>query len=70
MKLSNKSVMHKRQIVTLLDLLGNIGGFNDAIWLLVSFFMGTYSSLMFMRSVTESTPISSAHSTSHIKSKS
>ena len=51
-KLSNKTVIHKRQIVSLLDYLGTVGGFYDALWLCISFFMGTFSSLMFMRSHT------------------
>ena len=43
--------------MTLLDVAGNIGGFNDALWLIINFFMATYSSLMFMKSVTHNTPI-------------
>ena len=43
--------------MTLLDVAGNVGGFNDAIWLLINFFMASYSSLMFMRSVTQNAPI-------------
>ena len=43
--------------MTLLDVAGNVGGFNDALWLIINFFMATYSSLMFMKSVTQDTPI-------------
>ena len=43
--------------MTLLDVAGNVGGFNDALWLIINFFMATYSSLMFMKSVTKNTPI-------------
>ena len=56
--LSNKVVEHKRQVVTALDVVGNVGGFNDAIHFIISIFMSSYSSLMYMRSVTNSTPIS------------
>ena len=56
--LSNKVKEHKRQVVTALDVVGNVGGFNDAIYLFISMFMSTYSSLMYMRSVTNNTPIS------------
>ena len=55
--LSNKKNTHKRQVMSLLDVVGNVGGFNDALWLLINFFMASYSSLMFMRSVTQNTPI-------------
>ena len=41
----------------MLDVVGNVGGFNDALWLIINFFMATYSSLMFMKSVTQDTPI-------------
>ena len=41
----------------MLDVAGNVGGFNDALWLIINFFMATYSSLMFMKSVTQDTPI-------------
>ena len=43
--------------MTLLDVAGNVGGFNDALWLIINFFMATYSSLMFMKSITHNTPI-------------
>ena len=43
--------------MTLLDVAGNVGGFNDALWLIINFFMATYSSIMFMKSVTQDTPI-------------
>ena len=54
--LSNKTLIHKRQIVSLLDYLGTVGGFYDAIWLSMSFFMGTFSYLMYMRSLTRDVP--------------
>ena len=57
-KLSNKTMLHKRQIVSFLDYLGTVGGFYDAIWLTISFFMGTFSSLMFMRAITNNHPYS------------
>ena len=58
--ISNKKVVHKRQIMTLLDVAGNVGGLNDAMWLLVNFFMVTYSSIMYMRSVAHESPVSMA----------
>ena len=62
LELSNLKYVHQRSIVTFLDVVGNIGGFNDAIWLAVSGIFGTYSSLMFMRSITQKTSFSSRKS--------
>ena len=51
-------------MVTFLDVIGNIGGFNDAVWLFFSIFLTTYSSLMFMRSVAKKSPFRSSKTSS------
>ena len=58
--LSNAKYTHQRSLVTLLDIIGNIGGFNDAIWLCFSTFLSSYSSLMYMRSVSKKIQFSSS----------
>ena len=50
--------------MTLLDVAGNVGGFNDAMWLLINLFMVTYSSIMYMRSVAHKSPVTLSQKTS------
>ena len=50
--------------MTLLDVAGNVGGFNDAMWLLINLFMVTYSSIMYMRSVANKSPVTLSQKTS------
>ena len=59
LQLSHVKHLHQRSLVTFLEVIGNIGGFNDAVWLFASPFFGMYSSLMYMRSVTNTIPFSS-----------
>ena len=46
-KLTNKKNYFERKAYTLLDILGDFGGFNDAIVFLVSSVMGIYSAKMY-----------------------
>lgn len=45
--LSNNKNYYERKAYTLLDVLGDFGGFNDAIVFLIHSFMGVYSAKMF-----------------------
>ena len=58
-ELSHVMHEHSRSLVTLLEVVGNIGGFNDAIWLIASSIFCSYSSMMYMRSITNTMPFSS-----------
>ena len=58
--LSNQKYTHSRTLVSFLDLIGNIGGFSDAIWLIISTFMSSYSALMFMQSITKKIPFTTS----------
>ena len=49
--LSENKRVESRQAYTVLDLLGDFGGFNDAIYFLVSLPMGYYSQAMYERQV-------------------
>lgn len=51
--LSDVKKSHERRAYTLLILLGDIGGFNEAIKLLPSLFMGLYASNMFQLMVSK-----------------
>ena len=64
-ELSNVKYLHQRSIMTFLDVIGNVGGFNDAVWLFASFFLGPYSSLMYTRSIASKTPFTSKKSAKH-----
>ena len=46
----NKSI-YKRQAYTILSLLGDFGGFTDALVLLVGIFASTYSARMFSAAI-------------------
>ena len=46
-RLSDSKKFETRQAYTLLELLGDFGGFNDAIYFLISFPMSFYTSSMF-----------------------
>ena len=49
--LSSNSKVESRQAYTLFELLGDFGGFNDAIYFLLSLPMGFYSSAMYNQHV-------------------
>ena len=49
--------IHERKSETVLDVLGNIGGFNDAILLIVGPLMLYYSSLQFSIAIPQGTPV-------------
>ena len=46
-----------RQAYTLLDLLGDFGGFNDALFFFGRIFLASYSSRMFISSIATELPI-------------
>ena len=58
--LSNHKYHHKRSLVTFLEVIGNVGGFNDAVWLLFSSFLSSYSAIMYMRSISMTTLLRSS----------
>ena len=45
--LTNNKNVYKRTAYTILGVLGDFGGFNDAIVFLISLFMGSYSAKMY-----------------------
>ena len=49
--LSEEKKVEKRKAYTYFDLLGDFGGFNDAIYFLLSIPLGMYSSTMFSRHI-------------------
>ena len=53
----NKSI-YKRQAYTILSLLGDFGGFTDALVLLISIFASTYSARMFSAAIATELPYS------------
>ena len=50
-----------RQAYTFLDLLGDFGGFNDALFFFGGIFLASYSSRMFMSSIAAELPIKSSN---------
>ena len=50
-KLSDDKKIERRSAYTSFDLLGDFGGFNDAIYFLLSLPLGIYSSSMFSRHI-------------------
>ena len=53
-KLSSIKKVEMRQAYTILDLLGDFGGFNDAVYFLLSIPMGIYSSSMYSKHIASS----------------
>lgn len=49
--LSSKSVSHERKVYALLDMIGDLGGFSDAIVISFSLLLGNYSPNLFFKSV-------------------
>ena len=49
--------LYKRQAYTFLTLLGDFGGFNDAIVFLISIFMSSYSAKMYAAQITSELPL-------------
>ena len=50
-RLSSNKKVEKRQAYTILDLLGDFGGFNDAVYFLLSIPMSIYSSSMYSKHI-------------------
>ena len=57
LRLSNKLIEHKRQVTSFLDVVGNVGGFNDAVYITMSLLISFYSSQMYMQSLTNGSPV-------------
>lgn len=55
-KLSDKKSYFSRSAYTFLTLLGDFGGFNDALIFLISLFMSSYSAKMYAAHVTQELP--------------
>ena len=49
--LDNNKDYYERSAYTFLTLLGDFGGFNDAIFFLISLFLSSYSAKMYMATV-------------------
>jgi len=49
--LSSNAVSHERRVYALLDMVGDLGGFNDAIVIFFSLLLGNYSPNLFFKSV-------------------
>jgi len=52
-KMSSKKFTHERKVYTFLDMLGEIGGFFDAVFYISSFLIGAYTEKHFRESVLE-----------------
>ena len=55
--MSNKKNFYSRSAYTFLTLLGDFGGFNDAIVFLISLFMSSYSAKMYAAHITSELPL-------------
>ena len=60
--LTNNKNYYERKAYTLLGVLGDFGGFNDAIVFLISSFIGVYSEKMYNAKITAELPIFRKHS--------
>ena len=45
--LKGEQKLYKRKVYSLLDMMGDIGGLHDALFLLASFLIGSYNASMF-----------------------
>ena len=52
--LADQEKIYKRQVYSLLDMLGNIGGLYDGLLILLSFLVGSYNASMFELSLGKS----------------
>ena len=52
-ELSNKKYSYNRRAYTILDLLGDFGGFNDAILMICGVFMKYYSKTLFKATISQ-----------------
>ena len=52
--LSSKQIKKTRKVYQLLDMIGDIGGFSDAIFMIFEFLMGSYAPGLFMSSLIKS----------------
>ena len=59
--LSNDMLIMERKRYNFWDALGDIGGFNDGLVLLLQIFMGKYSALMFESSIVQGTHYRKSH---------
>ena len=66
-KLSEDKRVEKRKAYTSFDLLGDFGGFNDAIYFLLSIPLGIYSSSMFSRHISNLFNVQENAKSQHIK---
>ena len=55
--LSNKKYEHERKVYTILILVGDIGGFQGAIFMIPAFFLSFYTPKMFEKSLLQDMPI-------------
>ena len=58
MKMGNNKSVYKREAYTILSLLGDFGGFTDALVLLVGVFASVYSARMFNAAIASELPYS------------
>ena len=58
MKMGNNKSVYKREAYTILSLLGDFGGFTDALVLLVGVFASVYSARMFNTAIASELPYS------------
>ena len=65
--MSNKKNFYSRSAYTFLTLLGDFGGFNDAIVYLISIFMSVYSAKMYAAHITSELPLLGEPSTASIR---
>ena len=55
--MNNKKKIYERKAYTLMNLLGDFGGFNDAIIFLVGSVLAFYASSMFAASISSEIPV-------------
>ena len=57
LQLSDKKWTHERQVYSLMMLVGDLGGFNSAVYLSPSFLMSIFSQLIFKWAVVNAYPV-------------
>ena len=57
--LSTNKVVQERQAYTFMELLGDFGGFNDALFFIIGALMSLYSSRMYLASIATELPLPS-----------
>ena len=55
--MTNSKVIHSRQAYTLFDLLGDFGGFNGSVVMIIGFVITAYSARMYQDQIAREIPL-------------